>query len=213
MHTRSLVRTLLLSFSLKPLFLHSRVALAVYMVTYQWKKLVVNSAIIDQVCHRELFLQFFFQCEKSKIQHNYIDTILTSCTIFFFDIFIFLLSLKMRGTFFLTTVPQSTEKSERRKLFFSDFPTTTRACVGAFPFFSTQHSVVAHVIFLFTCCLILLLSTFFFFLSTFNYSSLTLASFFSNSLALSLTHSLTFSMCCSMSEEIFFIFTANNILL
>lgn len=56
-------------------------------------------------------------------------------------------------------------------------------------FFSTQHSVVAHVIFLFTCCLILLLSTFFFFPSTFNYFSLTLASFFSNSLARS--HSLT----------------------
>lgn len=79
-----------------------------------------------------------------------------------------------------------------------------------FLFFSTQHSVVAHVIFLFTCCLILLLSTFFFFLSTFNYFSLV---FFSNSLAHSLSLTHLFNVLCAMSVEIFFIFTANNILL
>lgn len=109
----------------------------------------------------------------------------------------------MRGTFFLTTVPQSTEKSERRKLFFSDFPTTTRACVGAFPFFSTQHSVVAHVIFLFTCCLILLLSTFFSFFLPLT-TLLSLSPRFSQTPSLSLSHSLTnfFNVLCYVGGNI-----------
>lgn len=51
---------------------------------------------------------------------------------------------------------------------------------------------------------------FFFFLSTFNYFSLV---FFSNSLAHSLSLTHLFNVLCAMSVEIFFIFTANNILL
>lgn len=157
------------------------------------------------------FCSFFFQCEKSKIQHNYIDTILTSCTIFFlffFDIFIFLLSLlKMRGTFFLTTVPQSTEKSERRKLFFSDFPTTTRACVGAFPFFS-QHSTRSSLMLFFSS----LAAWYYYFQLFFFFFLLPLTTFLSLSLRFSQTPSLALTHWL-LSEKIFLIFTANNILL
>lgn len=130
--------------------------------------------------------------------------------LYFFLYFYFLLSLKMRGTFFLTTVPQSTEKSERRKLFFSDFPTTTRACVGAFPFFLNAALGRRSCYFSLHLLLDIITFNFFFFLSTFNYFSLV---FFSNSLAHSLSLTHLFNVLCAMSVEIFFIFTANNILL
>lgn len=99
----------------------------------------------------------------------------------------------MRGTFFLTTVPQSTEKSERRKLFFSDFPTTTRACVGAFPFFS-QRSTRSSLMLFFSS-----LAAWYYYFQLFFSFFLPLTTFlscFSQTPSLTRSHSLTYSMCC-----------------